>query len=235
MRVRARLANAVVGGDLHLDGILGWVAWQRLMRAGHDLPAPNLVAEPVDFELPLARWRCEAPEGAALGLRDPEDGMVWGWCASAGHAEWLAEETRNVRRKVEVGEMARRGCGGKLNTAGGTPIKHWDLPYPARLAEELTWWAVGDVDAVRGMLAEVHHVGKVHNHGAGEVLEWIVEPCEEDRSCVWDGRVMRALPATCADGSGATIEGVRRLAGVRPPYWHRARWCDALVPDGGRS
>lgn len=228
-RVTAQLANAVVthDGAVYLDGLLSWSAWQRMPREERDaLPHPNLTDAPTDFALPLARWTAPAPSGCHPSLLDAE-GRAWGWCASVAQATWIAEETRHVRRKVDIQQMARWTPGGKLNTAGGTPIKHWDLPYAARLASELTWWCVGDSDAVREMLRDVHFVGKVHNHGNGEVLEWLVEECDEDRSVTHDGHAMRSIPTTIG-----ALHGHSEIAAIRAPYWHRSRRVECWVPRG---
>jgi len=231
MRITARMANSVVTTDgiSHIDGILAAAAFGRLPRDERDaLPLPQHTARPIDVDVPLARWACAAPAGASAALLD-DDGLVWGWCGSSMHARWTAEETRAVRRRPPMDAYARYTDGGTENIAAG-PRKAVDIALPARLAESIEWYALGDIDAVRDLLGDVHHLGRVRNHGSGEVLEWTVEPIDDDRSCVWQGRPVRALPT-----SWPGVRGHVRLAGLRAPYWHPSRRCPVFLPDGGAA
>lgn len=211
MRVLARLASSIVTVDglLHLDGLLAYVAY--LQHPERDsLPPVDLEHEPIDFELPLARWRW---------------GDSWGWCASSIEADWVAEETRYASKPTPSAQMARYSDSPSVNVGAG-PHKAWRLPFPARLASEARWYALGDLDAVRDMLRYVHHLGKLRHHGAGEILGWDVAPWDADWSLVRGGRPMRYLPWGWPD-----VDGHRVVAALRPPYWHSARQADAMLPQ----
>lgn len=212
MRVVAHLGASIVTVDglLHLDGLLGYAAFRRYPDRA-SLPPPDTMEDPIDFDLPLARW---------------EHAGHWGWCASSIEADWVAEETRYLSKPTPSARMARYSSAPSVNVGAG-PHKAWRLPFPARLAEEARWYALGDVARVREMLGSISHLGKLHHHGAGEVLAWTVELWGEDWSCVRDGLPTRHLPVGFPGvvGEPPTISG-----GIRPPYWHAARRATVYMP-----
>lgn len=201
MRVIAYMAEPVVtyGDGLMLDGPLAYGAFLEFVREhGPDALPPMTPAEAVDFDLPLAIW---VERGA------------WGWCCSRAHAEWLAENKVELRKKPALEEM-RRYTEAKNHHISLGPHKARDLAYPSRFAFEVEWYALGDRERVAALLGRVSHIGKLCNHGYGKVLRWVVEPMgplERDR---W---MARHMPA----------EGGRMLP-VRAPYHHRSRRAPCL-------
>lgn len=218
MRVTAHLRGQVltIDGRMALDGLLEWSAWMALPDADRDgLPDPNLVADPTNFRIPLAKWRW---------------GEHWGWCASLGRARWYAADTRAIRQRTPVDEMIEYVSEtGRIETGAGR-YKSYDLPIPSRVTDRVQWCAVGHPDAVRAMLHTIPAIGKKHNIGGGTVLHWEVEPIRADWSLVWRGEPMRALPVGFpgVSPSKADVE----IGAYRAPYWHRARRCEVWLPRG---
>lgn len=212
MRVIARLASGIVtiDGLLHLDGILAYVAWRRHPERD-SLPDPNLTDAPEDFALPLDRW---------------EHGGEWGWCASSCEADWIAEDTRYISRPTPTAEMARFSAAPSVNVGAGG-AKAMRVPHAVRVAREVRWYARGDLDAVRDMLRDVTHLGRLRHHGAGEIMGWDVAPWDADWSCVRAGSPMRFLPAGFP---GVADDSPVARGGIRPPYWHPARQREVLRP-----
>jgi hypothetical protein len=217
LRVVAELSEPVVyyGDGMHLDGILSAGAYRALPRGEREMLP--LISDPwaVDFALPLERWDVdvtEAPEWVSPDL--VSDDRIWGWCASAAHADWLSDGMHWVRKRIGVSTHARWSDAKMLNVGIGV-TKAMNKPLPMLVARELVWWCRGDRAEVGRLLSHVTSIGKLVNHGMGRVREWRVEKAGEDRS---DVRVMPHV-------------GSSHVASIRPPYHHRSRWVPALVPD----
>lgn len=213
LKITARMGEPIVtyDGVLHFDGILSWCASREyISEHGDDLPP---IGGPwmVDFDLPLARWRVPPVPGCDERLLDA-DGMLWGWCASAGEAIWLSHGKVEVRKRPAIDEMVRFSRD-KTYNAGAGPTKAKDLTFPTLFAREVTWYVRGEREAVKRLLdVWATHLGKLHGHGHGKVLEWRVETSPVDWSIQRDGLLMRRMPR----------EGGQR-GGIRAPYWHRSR------------
>jgi len=93
------------------------------------------------------------------------------------------------------------------------------MPLVIVLTPALAWYAVGDSDGVRNLLAKITHIGKKHSQGYGRIAEWKVESWQEDLS--W----LRAIP----DEENGFIE-----MGIRPPYWVLAHKRRATIPADSR-
>lgn len=224
LRIRAVMREPVVyyGDGMHLDGIVAYGVYCGLSRAQQDALPPIRGEWAVDMPLPLARWQCAPPPGCDPRLLD-EDGQLWGWRASAVHGDWPLHDRHNVRKMPQTDAMATWAGDGSVNIAGG-PHKASDIPYPARWARVLTWYAVGDLAGVYEALGRVRSVGKLANHGMGRVDSWQVEAVDNDGSIEVDGELARTMPSTYRP------EVLPRLLGIRPPYHHPSRQIEAVAP-----
>src|SRR4051812_15643811 len=92
----------------------------------------------------------------------------------------------------------------KKNAAGGTHrrvglTRRADFgavmnSYGQATADEAVWFAEGDADRVRDLLAGVHFIGKRRASGFGEVAAWSVEPDELDGVVGHFGEPLRPVP-----------------------------------------
>lgn len=121
-------------------------------------------------------------------------------------------------------------------TPGGGRFKSFRLPLRLRVVDRIVWFA-GIKDSpsrLRGLLKKhVLYVGKKTSFGYGRVLEWIVEPTDDDWS--WfaqsdEGPVlMRPLPVEAKLPKG--LLGSRQDFGaVCGPYWQQNLWRERVVP-----
>lgn len=224
LRITAHMSEPIVymGDGMHLDGILAGAAFRQLpggMRA--TMPTADETDWPLDMTMPLSKWRVPFDGRCNRRLRD-ERGFVWGWCASAVHAEWLLHTRVEVRKRTAVEEMQRYTAAGDVELGSGR-FKPADLTLPARVAHRLVWYARGKAEAVERMLTYVPSLGRKRGHGNGVVARWEVERIDEDWSVTRAGKLTRAMPAGYADGR-------RKVAGIRPVYWHRSRQIECVVP-----
>lgn len=204
-------------GRLTLDGLLSSV-W---FREHH----PEMLAygapedEWPDAELPFER-------------RVPEhDSGAWYWAVSLGQYETTKEYVYHWHRRFAAERERYMDLSGKksgrINIAAGY-MKIYRHPVPVIVTPEIVWYAVGDADELRRMLAKVSYIGKNRSQGFGWIGEWRVEPCDADYSEIGpDGERMRDLP-TKEDRA----EGVE---GVRPPYWVRYNRYPVEVWSGPRA
>lgn len=221
LRITATLAEPVIyyGDGMHLDGPLSYAAYMSMDASARASLPPMGSDWAIDMDLPLLRWRCSAPEGVDHRLLDA-DGLLWGWCASAAHADWMAESKVYIRRRTAAGKMQRYTGDGSVNVASGR-YKPMNKPYPTAVTREIVWYATGDAVAVGALLAHVPGVGKVVGHGHGRVLSWTVE--EHDDDTAWQARRM---PATWPGASGYPVHGA-----VRAPYHHPSRTAECVAPS----
>lgn len=210
--VHAVLTEPVVtfDGELMLDGPLSKGAYYEWVHEHGHYSLPPMTSDcAVDFDLPLATWTAPVPRGfAAHPLALNGEGRVWGWCCSRAQVEWLYETKVELRKKPAIGEMVRRTDARDYH-AGLGPTKAKDLAFPAKVAWEVRWYALGDRDRVADLLSRVPGIGKLCHHGHGSVERWSVEPMGPLERERWMDRLMPAdggLPAS-----------------IRAPHHHRTR------------
>lgn len=123
---------------------------------------------------------------------------------------------------------------------GSGPRRGWleaqEAVYPLRLS----FFCVGDKDALEDILADLRGVGVMRRSGLGEVVRCDVIapsnlPADFAANCglIWDGLPARELPlADWPEGMPATAGWTWGVAAVRPPYWvpHNKERC-WLPPD----
>lgn len=186
--------------DLQLDAMLAYVVLRT--QLGEDFWAPN---EPlIEAELPLARR---------------EYGGDWYWCCSAAQGQIETRDIHYWHRRFNEDEAHRidfAGRRGKIITEGGPMRDHRgarSVLYPG----SLTWYLLGNPEAVWELVQDLPFIGKGHSQGEGRA--WWSKPVllDEDRS-VWDGnRLVRPIPAGEALEAGRAFDFEYRT--LRPPYW----------------
>lgn len=242
VRVVAHMAEpiAYLGDLLHLDGPLHYATYHDLdERTRRTIEPMETTAWPIDLALPLATWSVEAPAGVDDRLLKSRNGLrragtdcppgterrLWGWCASAAdEAAWQMRGVVEVRKKPELGRMARYTPDRTAQLSAGH-LKAYDLALPTVTSLEVTWHALGEPDRIRYLLTRyIPALGKKRNLGNGTVQRWTVEACAEDRSLAApDGAPMRRLP------HGA-IAGAPGHGAIRPPYYHAGRAVESVEP-----
>ena len=99
---------------------------------------------------------------------------------------------------------------------------------------KITFWAMGNPEAVSDLLSRIPAVGKKPSMGWGIVDGWTVEEAADDYS-LWHPEygLMRPEPVEKADKRAAQGRYPIMMYGVHPPYWKacNARLC--YVPIGG--
>lgn len=206
LEIRAELYGRVMlpaEGVIHLDALL-MAAVARIECRPLALDETQLAEIPI----PVARSAC---------------GRYYLASASVSHVR--AREVRWINKRFPIAEWQQLGAGKsaqRVQVSAG-PSKSFRTPAEAHRLEgdQLTWWCVGERDAIDRLLGAITSVGRLRGHGEGEVRTWAVEPCEP-----WgegfpvlsaDGSALRTLPLD-TPGLG---EHVPRFGNLAPPYWRR--------------
>jgi CRISPR type IV-associated protein Csf3 len=117
--------------------------------------------------------------------------------------------------------------------------KAYHMPIYYIASATVSWFVFGDGQAIDYLLLKVNSIGKKRSQGWGQVLDWRIEPAQEDYSEYRDGngngngdknknKPSRTIPIDEENIPGVGNFGYR---GYRPPYWHPARQSLVLLPD----
>jgi len=187
---------------LAIDGILAWAVW-----AQSGLPPVQVSGQLHPIEIPVQRSGCGRFHLASFAQFEVEQ-----------------HENRWVNRRFPVPEAQMFGVDKfrRVNITAGAQ-KSYRLPLDTvhLVVDMLTWWAVGDADAIRDLLGVVHYLGKKRSTGGGKVACWSVEECEpwEGFPVVRNGRPLRTLPH---DWPGLD-DPATAYATLTYPYWDHTR------------
>lgn len=224
--VRARIRDAVgynPGYLLDLAGIIASRYRAAQAAGGHKVTAAD-GEECADYPLPLSKLRV---------------GPLWLWAASC--AVLPADGPINrpmLYRRNNVGwytPYVEHPIPKYIHPITG-PWRDVRNPTPTIAATHLTWYAHGDVDALRRTLSTVLWVGKRRHTGTGRILSWEVTQCDTPHPERWayvqDGTIVRPVPIAAAEGWGVPYTPTPYA--VRPPGWVPDRLttlAGAPVPD----
>lgn len=153
------------------------------------------------------------------------------YLASIGQCEAEAHERRFVNKRFPVleAQMLATPKLRRILTAGGLS-KGYRIPSElVHLRDDtMTFYAVGDAEQVRDLLACIHYLGKRRGVGHGKIVRWEVEQIDawEGFPVLREGRPIRPLPL---DWPGLG-EHRREFRVPSPPYWERWREEEMAVP-----
>lgn len=120
---------------------------------------------------------------------------------------------------------------------GGGVLKSTRLPLRKSQTKKIVWFAelrtkkeIGrsPMSWLRSLLNKVEFIGKKTSQGHGCVASWTVEPTDIDAAWIYEGVLMRPLPASIV--SRETVGKRRSFGGVAAPYWQADFFCDRYVP-----
>lgn len=199
------MSRTVVSDDgLHLDSLLMAAVAKR-----DGLPPLLSQRQAIDAEplqIPIALSPC---------------GRYYLATSALGHVE--ARENRYVNRRFPLHESIALGDESfKRVMLSSGACKGFRVPVESSHVDRWTWYAVGDLEAVRGLVPLVTRLGKRRSVGEGLVRAWTVKECEPWAGAFpvldVDGMPLRNVPL---DTPGLSDRYVARIGRLRPPYWLR--------------
>lgn len=182
-------------GYIHLDALLAAAVAKR-----DNLPPAHTADEVLPIEIPVQRSDC-----GRFHL------------ASASVASWEQRATRYLQRRFPIEQAQVISKMRSVKVSAG-PCKSYRIPYEVGWVDSLTWWALGDKQAIEALLSIVQYLGKKRSVGNGRVMCWQVEDCD-----AWPGfpvltptgEALRHLPL---DYPGLERPSLR-YGNLTYPYW----------------
>ena len=201
-----------------LDSILA-AEWMRRNHpdAYYNASSHMLTNELIVAELPFER-------------RGQGDG--WYWACSFNTEAPLTEYVMHWHKRFDDQLERYIDFGGKRGRVDvkSAKFKAYRMPMVIQLFDRLTWYAVGDPEAVRDLCSTVTHIGKKSAQGLGTVDYWEIRPWPEDWSETREGWLTRAIPVVAGLQSGRVAQ-----YGIRPPYWHSGHQRVCAMPEVGHG
>lgn len=212
LRITAHMRGAISlpGGGIAIDGLLAWAQSQV-----DGLP-PLQPGDPVvSVEIPIAREPGGRFHLASFGI----------WEAERHDMRWI-----NRRPVVAEAQLYGDAKVRRLNIGTG-PNKGYRIPLETirLLDDRIDWYAIGDADPIRALLALVSYLGKKRSVGNGAVESWTVKPCEpwgDGFPVVRRGNALRPLPL---DWLGLADPEPGQMP-ITYPYWMYERGETVAVP-----
>ena len=230
LQVTAHLESGLSSSNpwgVALDGLLAAQLWSEhkasLRAAGTKPPDLHTQDNPLDLDLPLARC---THAGANL----------WHWAATTAYPV-DSDPTRPPEARYWAAYIDQR----RAATIATPPTSispgrgRWRLrriPTLVTICTTVVWHAVGDVHAIEELITPLAAIGKRRGTGEGRVLRWEVTPRPDlDAHTAShlhpNGTLGRPTPPACLTSDHEPAQGI---AGLRPPYMHRARQHQLCLP-----
>lgn len=211
IRVEARLAGAIClpEGPIALDSLLMAAV---ALRDGLEPPASP--AECREIEIPIEQDRGVYLASSGVYAVDRREGAFTNQRFPLSEAQDMGGPRL---RRIQI-------------TAGKTKSYRLPREHLHLVDDRVTWFAIGDADAVRLLVAWLPYLGRKRAVGLGRVREWAVIICEawDGFPVLRDGYPLRALPL---DWPGLAPDAERAYAVPSPPYWDHARRVECAVPS----
>jgi hypothetical protein len=218
LRIRALLRSGVICDRfLPLDAVLHYQAY-REKYGDQVITLPGEYSSAGEVDLPFGK--------VSYAPRDRNPGGFYYQCSWAQWPEHMIEARDYWNKRFDVGFadlIDFAGKRGKVLVEEGH-YKAYHAVFFYRSALWVDWYCVGDKARIEWLLATVTHIGKKIAQGWGRVIEWDVQPADDDYS-VWMGdRLMRGVPPDHAPGYPTGMYG------IRPSYWHRSNQMLLALP-----
>jgi len=219
LHIRAYLRTPVISDKwLPLDGIL-------LYQAHRDQCGPQVATIPGAYSGQM--------EIATLPLGIVHPGRKQ-WYYQCSWAIWShdveGKDYWNKRFDTTLASLIDfSGRRGKVIIEQGK-YKAYHMPIFYRVASWIEWYCFGDKKEIEALLSTVTHIGKKGAQGWGRVIRWQIEPCAEDWSVWWNGKLMRGIPLEDTKHANRPLNLMHY--GIRPSYWKASNQMMLAVPDG---
>lgn len=221
IRIQAIMQDGRIGTTdsfLPLDSILA-AEWMRRHHpeAYYNASSHMLTNGLIDADLPFERRG---------------QGDNWYWACSFNTEAPVHEYIMHWHKRFDdhlekyIDFSSRRG---KIDTKSGK-YKAYRMPLVVQLYDRLTWYAVGDLEAVWELCSTITHIGKKSAQGLGAVDYWEVEPWPEDWSEAAGGELTRAVSVDLGLPAGVQ-KGRMAIYGIRPPYWWSGHQKLCFMPE----
>jgi len=222
LKITASLATAIATYDDYspsLDSLVEWLILDRL-----NLCSPNPTSEQVEATQAIVDER--------MPLQKAEIGGEWYWATSSPCYQIINEQQDRFRKRWQPGTDSPEPNWGKRRakwSGSEGAEKSYDLPLYLRSTPAITWYCVGDLNAIFDLLSACSGIGKKRSYGSGQIIKWEVEPHEHDWHLWRDGALMRPIPITEMP-TDRPIDIAILNWGWRPPAWLHTNKARCAMP-----
>ena len=179
---------------IHLDGILAHLLrLQADPHAYYNLPAKQPAPSPSREIFDILKLTHNVFHASVSFFSEPK--RVY----AATYYKRFEEHGCTARRKIQLG----RGY-----------YRNWMLRNIVVAADHCYFYGCGDIDRIASALQHLLAIGDNVRIGYGALHSWHIEPIDEDRSLIYQGKAMRPIPVRLL----ARYSEATRIA-WKPPYW----------------
>lgn len=229
--IKAHLLNSVafdtrfgVGLDSLLASSLRRIEKRKTGLSGRELDGGLATAEVVPVELPLHKCTINKE--------------LWHWSSTMAT---VVDTDNNPVHEEEVGffiqhaDVAMFEQVSDINAYPATisekrgRYRARKTPIAKTMGKSVLWHAIGDPEAVYGLLKGISSIGQRRGSGEGTILAWEVEGASPENTILFSHSIdNETLSRPCSKECVQSVKeqtGVRLIsdtqrAGLRPPYWH---------------
>lgn len=222
---------------LTLDSVLAAMIYQRTesLERGHaDIPLDRL---------PSGTWHGSAAFLESAIRQQPAEFKNSIELREQARENFVPPE-KTVKGRVTPYIDLKRGRWNAAARKSGRPNKtHYMATMDTYIAfdtETLYWYGRGDIDAIRDLLSDLHHIGKKRHQGYGQIASIDVTPEDIDASLHFEhgGQIhsMRPIPVEIwTRDLGLTLESMPiAMAAAIPPYFTAPRIPCVVPPSRER-
>lgn len=212
LKISAIMANDIAVCDDWSPDFPSLIEYLLLARAG--LACPN----PTRSQIEASRSFVEQNMPIEMGSLQGE----WYWKASAPCYTYTIEQQDRFRKRWDYHDRNLDWGKRKAKWSGSEGAeKNYDLPLFLRNPQVITWFAVGDKDAIASRLDSCKGIGKKRSIGNGQILRWDIQEIAEDRHLFYQGNLMRVVPYRLLFAQPEILQQSTVLLnwGWRPPVW----------------
>lgn len=193
---------------IHFDGLL-----MHLLR--RELDGPNFYTLPSKEPAPGPRLMDAMPLERVGSI----------WRASISFLEPEELHTLTLYKRFHGEGAAQMPWKLRYVDRGRGPFRDWMMKMPYAPANQITFYAHGDLAEVLRLLSFLPALGKKTAYGFGAFHSISVEEYPEDRSVVWQGRAMRPIPMIMLDSAEKTMN-----TAYNAPYWDKRGIAECARP-----
>lgn len=220
--VTAHLGSPLAGNAPRLDGLLEYLLSLHYAKGVPGYKVDRNFPAPLQGEIPIPLLR------RRLGL------WLVGVCSDPIYPVSIDDRHEHVAKRIDADNAALLAPEARVKfPVGNSWTKSYRLPLRVRRLDRVCWFAAADRRPLLHTLKQCQALGKKTSIGYGRVTGWEIEETDQHLSwyaCIPQGRLLMAtLPV--GDWLPPDLVGYRHGFGaVAPPYWHRERYTDIVMP-----
>lgn len=207
LKVTAHLDNAIAVYDNWSPSLEGILVFRLLEE--NNLLSNNPTSEQVESVQDFLESQLPLKQGELQNEKY--------WCVSSPCYVVKSEQTDRYRKRWDNHENNLNWGKRKpqFKTSEGAE-KSYDLPLFTRLTNSISWYAVGDKQGIKDLLAAVTYIQKKRSYGNGQVRKWEIEKTDGDKHLWHEDKLIKPVPVRLMTYK---LDNPQMIWGWRSPAW----------------